>query len=188
MKASVFVGVSLDGFIARADGALDFLPPGGGKPHGYDEFMASLDAPVVGRKTFCLAHCSATLSSGMSGPVSSQAGWSRASMWSPPHEARHGLERARKVRMSLSLVALLSAVDVPDHFMTSTPAGAVKPRPDEGCRSPIIDPRDQTRRARIRSAGGRGDCEPQPLRYGLGDGELLRVDCASGRAVGIVRR
>lgn len=52
MKVSVFVGTSLDGFIARANGDLDFLPPGGGEPHGYDEFMASVDALVMGRKTF----------------------------------------------------------------------------------------------------------------------------------------
>ena len=52
MKTSVFIGTSVDGFIARADGALDFLPPGGGEPHGYDEFMATVDALVIGRKTF----------------------------------------------------------------------------------------------------------------------------------------
>jgi dihydrofolate reductase len=52
MRASVFVGVSVDGFMARVDGALDFLPPGGGEPHGYDEFMASVDALVIGRKTY----------------------------------------------------------------------------------------------------------------------------------------
>ena len=52
MKASVFVGTSLDGFIARVHGDLDFLPPGGGEPHGYDEFFASVDALVIGRKTF----------------------------------------------------------------------------------------------------------------------------------------
>ena len=52
MKASVFVGTSLDGFIARADGAFDFLPADGGEPHGYDEFMATVDALVIGRKTF----------------------------------------------------------------------------------------------------------------------------------------
>ncbi len=49
---SVFVGTSLDGFIARLDGTFDFLPPGGGEPHGYDEFIASVDAIVIGRKTF----------------------------------------------------------------------------------------------------------------------------------------
>lgn len=52
MKASVFVGTSLDGFIARPNGALDFLPAGGGEPHGYDEFMTSVDALVIGRHTF----------------------------------------------------------------------------------------------------------------------------------------
>ena len=52
VKASVFVGTSLDGFIARADGSLDFLPPGGGEPHGYSEFIASVDALVIGRKTY----------------------------------------------------------------------------------------------------------------------------------------
>jgi dihydrofolate reductase len=52
VKASVFIGTSVDGFIARANGALDFLPAGGGEPHGYDEFMASVDALVIGRKTF----------------------------------------------------------------------------------------------------------------------------------------
>src|SRR5947209_15515139 len=51
MFASVFVGTSLDGFIARPNGAFDFLPVGGGEPHGYDEFMASVDALVIGRKT-----------------------------------------------------------------------------------------------------------------------------------------
>jgi len=52
VKASVFIGTSLDGFIARVSGELDFLPPGGGEPHGYDEFIATVDALVIGRKTF----------------------------------------------------------------------------------------------------------------------------------------
>src|SRR5206468_11559499 len=50
--ASVFVGVSLDGYIARPNGDFDFLPAGGGEPHGYEEFMASVDALLLGRKTF----------------------------------------------------------------------------------------------------------------------------------------
>jgi dihydrofolate reductase len=52
MMVSVFIGTSVDGFIARPNGDLDFLPPGGGEPHGYDEFMAGIDALVIGRKTF----------------------------------------------------------------------------------------------------------------------------------------
>jgi dihydrofolate reductase len=52
MTISVFVGTSLDGFIARPNGDFDFLPAGGGEPHGYDEFIASVDAIVMGRKTY----------------------------------------------------------------------------------------------------------------------------------------
>ncbi len=52
MKASVFIATSVDGFIAREDGGLDWLPADGGEPHGYLEFMATVDAVVIGRKTF----------------------------------------------------------------------------------------------------------------------------------------
>ena len=52
MTASVFIGTSVDGFIARPNDELDFLPEGGGEPHGYNEFIASVDAIVIGRKTF----------------------------------------------------------------------------------------------------------------------------------------
>jgi len=49
---SVFVGTSLDGFIARPNGEFDFLDEAGGVPHGYEEFIAGIDAIVMGRKTF----------------------------------------------------------------------------------------------------------------------------------------
>jgi len=54
VRTSVFVGTSLDGFIARTNGALDFLhaPQGDPEPHGYDEFFATVDAVVMGRMTF----------------------------------------------------------------------------------------------------------------------------------------
>ena len=52
MTVSVFIGISVDGFIARRDGTFDFLPENGGEPHGYDEFFASIDALVIGRNTF----------------------------------------------------------------------------------------------------------------------------------------
>jgi dihydrofolate reductase len=52
MLASVFIGTSVDGFIARRDGSLDFLPADGGEPHGYKEFFNSTDALVIGRGTF----------------------------------------------------------------------------------------------------------------------------------------
>lgn len=52
MKGSVFVGTSLDGFIARVNGDLDWLPHGGGEDLGYDAFVATVDALVIGRNTF----------------------------------------------------------------------------------------------------------------------------------------
>jgi dihydrofolate reductase len=52
MIASVFVGTSVDGFIARPNGALDFLDAGGNEPHGYEEFMATVDTLVIGRNTY----------------------------------------------------------------------------------------------------------------------------------------
>ena len=52
MKMSVFIGVSLDGFIARRNGDYDFLPADGGEPHGYDEFLATVDTILMGRNTF----------------------------------------------------------------------------------------------------------------------------------------
>ena len=51
MIASVFCGTSLDGFIARLNGDLDFLPEEA-EPHGYEEFMASVDTLVIGRETY----------------------------------------------------------------------------------------------------------------------------------------
>ncbi len=51
MKASVFIATSLDGFIARLDGALDWLPEVV-EDHGYTEFIAMVDCIVIGRKTF----------------------------------------------------------------------------------------------------------------------------------------
>jgi dihydrofolate reductase len=55
LECAVFVGVSLDGFIARPNGDLDWLMGEGGgdsAEYGYNEFIAGIDAIVMGRKTF----------------------------------------------------------------------------------------------------------------------------------------
>jgi dihydrofolate reductase len=56
MKASAFIATSLDGFIARANGDMDWLPaPGEGgstEDYGYKEFMDTVDVLVMGRNTF----------------------------------------------------------------------------------------------------------------------------------------
>jgi dihydrofolate reductase len=53
--ASVFIATSIDGYIARPDGALDWLPQAADGPaedYGYAAFMAGIDAIVMGRATF----------------------------------------------------------------------------------------------------------------------------------------
>lgn len=52
MKLSVFCGVSVDGFLARPNHALDFLDTDEQEPHGFEEFYGSVDVVVIGRKTF----------------------------------------------------------------------------------------------------------------------------------------
>ena len=57
MKASVFIGTSLDGFIAPEDGSIDWLHEVGDEPgedYGYGAFFDSVDALVMGRNTFDL--------------------------------------------------------------------------------------------------------------------------------------
>ena len=55
--SSVFIATSLDGFIARENGELDWLytanaPVPEGEDCGYIEFMATVDVLVMGRKTY----------------------------------------------------------------------------------------------------------------------------------------
>lgn len=57
MTCSVFIATSLDGFIARPDGSIDWLEAANqrvpsGEDCGYADHMASVDALVMGRATF----------------------------------------------------------------------------------------------------------------------------------------
>ena len=52
MRISVFCGTSVDGFLARPDDTFDFLKAGEGVPHGFTEFLKSVDVVVMGRRTF----------------------------------------------------------------------------------------------------------------------------------------
>lgn len=57
MQVAVFIAVSLDGFIARPDGAIDWLSVVAlpGEDYGYRAFFDSVDALVVGRRTYEVA-------------------------------------------------------------------------------------------------------------------------------------
>jgi dihydrofolate reductase len=53
-----YAAASLDGFIATADGGIDWLPPieagdgSGGEDYGYRDFYASVDAVLMGSATY----------------------------------------------------------------------------------------------------------------------------------------
>ncbi|MEU8227352.1 dihydrofolate reductase family protein [Kribbella sp. NPDC048915] len=55
--AAAFIATSLDGFIARTDGSIDWLTSRAEQAGetGYDEFLATVDTVVLGRKTYQLA-------------------------------------------------------------------------------------------------------------------------------------
>ncbi|NOH03751.1 MAG: dihydrofolate reductase [Chloroflexi bacterium] len=53
IKVSVYIAASLDGFIARRNGDIDWLTGGeSGEDYGYAEFMSTIDHVVMGRNTF----------------------------------------------------------------------------------------------------------------------------------------
>jgi dihydrofolate reductase len=53
MKTTVFVGTSVDGYLARPDGTFDFLMgSGSGADNGFDSFLSTVDAIVMGRNTY----------------------------------------------------------------------------------------------------------------------------------------
>lgn len=51
-RTSTFVGISLDGFLARLDGSLDWLKPFESTEHGYTAYFATVDTLVIGRGTY----------------------------------------------------------------------------------------------------------------------------------------
>lgn len=54
-KGYVYIATSVDGFIARTDGRIDWLPTDSelqNESHGFETFIESIDAIVMGRETF----------------------------------------------------------------------------------------------------------------------------------------
>jgi hypothetical protein len=86
------------------------------------------------------------------------------------------------------------AKNLPDHFMVAVSGIAQKeePKEGEGCRNPMVDPRNGTALNLMRSKNGVGDYQVLGSQYeldssyGVDSRHLLRVDCATGKALGIV--
>lgn len=51
-KVICYIATSLDGYVAREDHALDWLPQEGEDVYGYDEFLQSIDTVVMGHSTY----------------------------------------------------------------------------------------------------------------------------------------
>jgi dihydrofolate reductase len=52
LKVSAYIATSLDGFIARENGDIDWLPAPGAEDYGYKEFIDTVDVLIMGRNTF----------------------------------------------------------------------------------------------------------------------------------------
>jgi hypothetical protein len=88
-----------------------------------------------------------------------------------------------------SLPILRQAMDASARFVLDAAAEAAQDTvPGEGCRSPLYDPRDHAAIVMVRSARARGDYQVPGGRYGIREGELLRVACNTGVPLGVVRR
>ena len=58
----------------------------------------------------------------------------------------------------------------------------------DGCLSPLADPVTGIQIILIRSESGLGDYLAPSGSYGIRDGQLIRLDCNTGKVLGIVRR
>lgn len=75
------------------------------------------------------------------------------------------------------------ATDTPDQFTLkdgNLPVNAV-------CQDPLLDPRDKTEMRLVLADRGEGNYQVPAGKYGVGPGELLRIDCTTGRALGILK-
>lgn len=84
-----------------------------------------------------------------------------------------------------------TAENTPSRFETDSNFPRIAPEdtlPGSGCLSPLHDPRDGTKLIMRRADRGVGDYEVPDGKYGVRNGELLRLNCNTGETLGIVRR
>ncbi|MGZ5429475.1 MAG: hypothetical protein ACXWEX_04735 [Thermoanaerobaculia bacterium] len=97
-------------------------------------------------------------------------------------------------RSSMAGPVVAEAKNLPDHFMVAVTGLAQKeePKAGEGCRNPMVDPRNGTALNLMRSKNGTGDYQVLGQQYeldstyGVDSRHLLRIDCATGKALGVV--
>ena len=85
---------------------------------------------------------------------------------------------------------LRAGMDLPAQF--EPPAGFGRMSPTDtisgnACLSPMHDPRDNIEIKMVRAANGQADYKVPGGHYGVGAGQLLRLDCNTGRPLGLVK-
>ena len=106
-----------------------------------------------------------------------------------------------KVLVVVAVVCAVSGCSRVSQVMKTTPERIERPATDHpgqfeladgtfnknaACQASLVDPRDKSAIALVRSSVGHGDYKVADGKYGVGASELLRVDCTVSRAVGIV--
>ena len=76
------------------------------------------------------------------------------------------------------------ALDLPEAFVPEEGMSLDK----NSCKNPMIDKRDGTRITMVSADNNQGSYQVPSGKYGLKEGELLRLDCSTGQVIGIVRK
>lgn len=90
-----------------------------------------------------------------------------------------------------SVIESPAPVTAPPRFVPLDSAKVIAPADTlvgDGCLSPLADPVTGTQIILIRSESGLGDYLAPSGSYGIRDGQLIRLDCNTGKVLGIVRR
>ena len=90
-----------------------------------------------------------------------------------------------------SVIEYPAPVTAPARFVPLNAANLIAPADTivgDGCLSPLADPITAIQIILTRSESGLGDYLAPSGSYGLRDDQLLRLDCNTGRVLGIVRR
>lgn len=82
-------------------------------------------------------------------------------------------------------------VTAPAHFVPLDSASVIAPADTlagAGCLTPLTDAITGIQIVLVRSESGLGDYQAPSKAYGLRDDQLLRLECNTGRVLGVVRR
>lgn len=119
-----------------------------------------------------------------------------------PAGCREGPSMRAHVIVGLALLGAAAGCSTVQKTLTTTPSVIDRPATDipgqftlqngalngnAVCQSPLLDPRDQTVLQLVQPDRGEGNYQVPDGKYGVAAGELLRVDCTTGRALGILK-